>query len=80
MTDSAAGAAIPPGWPRMSLGEVEALLTAPGQRFEMETIEIRGVPTRVWKHAPLSLAALVYHSRSHGERLMTIYEEERISY
>ena len=30
------GFELPPGWPRMSLAEVDALLTAPGARFEME--------------------------------------------
>ena len=64
----------------MSMDEVRGLLTAPGARFEMETIDIRGVPTRVWKNAPPTLAALVQHSRSHGERLATIYEDERVSY
>lgn len=67
-------------WPAMTLKQAEALLTAPGQRFEMETIDIRGVPTRVWKNAPPHMAALVALSRTHGERLATIYEDERVSY
>ena len=46
-------------WPRMTLREVEARLTAPGARFEMEELRIRGIPTRVWKNAPPSLAMLV---------------------
>ncbi|MFN3945990.1 MAG: class I adenylate-forming enzyme family protein [Allosphingosinicella sp.] len=64
----------------MSLAEAEALLTAPGQRFEMDEAVIRGIPTRVWKNAPPTLAALARHARGHGPRLMTIYEGERISY
>ncbi len=67
-------------WPAMSIKQVEALLTAPGAKFEMETVDIRGVPTRVWKNAPPHMAALVQLSRSHGERLATIYEDERVSY
>lgn len=67
-------------WPAMSIKEVEALLTAPGAKFEMETVDIRGVPTRVWKNAPPHMAALVQLSRTHGERLATIYEDERVSY
>ncbi len=67
-------------WPAMSIKEVEALLTAPGAKFEMETVGIRGVPTRVWKNAPPHMAALVQLSRTHGERLATIYEDERVSY
>ena len=34
-----------------SLKEVSALVTAPGQLFEMDEVEIRGTRTRVWKHA-----------------------------
>lgn len=64
----------------MSLTEVEAILCAPGQFFEMETIDIRGVPTRVWKNAPASLRQLADHARTHGDGVMTIYEDERISY
>ena len=70
----------PAGWPAMTLAEVEAALCAPGARFEMETFAIRGVPTRVWKHAPASLRVLADHARTHGDRLMTIYEDERITY
>ncbi|MEG3150955.1 class I adenylate-forming enzyme family protein [Sphingomonas sp. ZT3P38] len=64
----------------MTLAEVEAALTAPGARFEMETIAINGVPTRVWKHAPPTLAWLAQASRAHGARLFTIYEDERVTY
>ncbi|MGZ8347374.1 MAG: class I adenylate-forming enzyme family protein [Allosphingosinicella sp.] len=64
----------------MSLAEVAALLTAPGARFEMDEVEIRGVPTRVWKNAPPSLPMLVRFSRLHGERLVTIHEDERVGF
>ena len=67
-------------WPAVSVKEAEALLTAPGARFEMETVTIHGVPTRVWKNAPPHMAALVALSQTHGERLATIYEDERVSY
>jgi acyl-CoA synthetase (AMP-forming)/AMP-acid ligase II len=74
------GFELPPDWPRMSLEEVDALLTAPGSRLEMDEIEIRGVTTRIWKNAPPSLAFLARLSRTHGERLFTVYEDERISF
>lgn len=67
-------------WPAMSIDEARKLLTAPGARFEMETVEVRGIPTRVWKNAPPSLRWLIEASRAHGERLMTIYEDERVTY
>jgi len=64
----------------MSLAEVDALLTAPGARFEMDEAVIRGIPTRVWKNAPPSLPALARFSRVHGDRLFTIFEGERVSF
>lgn len=72
--------APPPGWPARSRDECTALLTAPGQRFEIETIDIRGVPTRVWKNAPPSLRAIALHGQTHGQREFTIYEDERVTY
>lgn len=81
-SDPAGEAVVPldPAWPKMSLAEATALLTAPGAKFEMETVEIRGVPTRVWKNAPPDLGALLDLSRTHGERAFTILDDERVSY
>ncbi|MEA1942400.1 MAG: AMP-binding protein [Pseudomonadota bacterium] len=59
---------------------IEAALCAPGARFEMETIDIRGVPTRVWKNALPNLPELARHARTHGEREFTIYQDERVTY
>jgi acyl-CoA synthetase (AMP-forming)/AMP-acid ligase II len=72
--------ALDPAWPKVSLKDATAALTAPGSKFEMETIEIRGVPTRVWKHAPHDLGVLLDLSRTHGDRLFTILDDERVSY
>jgi long-chain acyl-CoA synthetase len=72
--------ALPPSWPAMSLADARAALTQPGSKFEMELVTIRGVPTRVWKNAPPSLRFLIEASRMHGERLMSIHEDERVSY
>lgn len=67
-------------WPAITLPEAEALLCAPGQKFEYEIINIRGIPTKAWKHALPNLAELAKIGRTHGDRLFIIYEEERISY
>ncbi|HEX8421245.1 MAG TPA: class I adenylate-forming enzyme family protein [Sphingomonas sp.] len=64
----------------MSIAQAHAMLTAPGTKFEMETIDIRGVSTRVWKNAPPTLRFLIEASRGHGAQLFTIYEDERVSY
>lgn len=74
------GLELPAGWPKMSLAEVEAALTAPGARFEMGQADIGGVPTRVWKNAPLTLPALHRASRVHGDRPFTILDDERIGF
>ncbi len=77
---AAASWAPPAGWPAMSLEQIEAILCAPGQPFEIETVEVEGIPTRCWKNAPPSLAALALAARAHGERTFIVYEDERVSY
>lgn len=79
-TDELIEGAIPPGWPAMSLAEVEAVLCAPGAKFEMDSAVIDGVPTRVWKNAPANLALLAQAGRAHGDATFMIYEDERVSY
>jgi len=71
---------LPPGWPAMGMVEAQARLTAPGARFEMAEAVIRGVTTRVWKNAPPSLAWLAQAAAAHGERVFTVYEDERVTY
>ncbi|NTZ44105.1 acyl--CoA ligase [Altererythrobacter sp. SALINAS58] len=70
----------PDGWPARSRGECRTLLTAPDARFAMETIPIRGVPTRVWKNAPPSLRQVAEIGRSHGDRTFIVYDDERVAY
>ncbi|MDQ2879228.1 MAG: acyl--CoA ligase [Pseudomonadota bacterium] len=72
--------ALDPAWPHRSIAEARAMLTAPGERFEMATVDIGGVPTRVWKNAPPHLAWLIGASRAYGDREFTVYEDERVSY
>ncbi len=72
--------APPANWPAVSHAKVRAMLTAPGQPFEMETVAIAGRPTRVWKNAPPTLRAIVEASRAHGDTLCTIYRDERVSF
>jgi long-chain acyl-CoA synthetase len=63
-----------------SLAEVTATLTAAGAPFEIETREIRGVPTRVWKNAPPSLRSVLEASRVHGAKTFLVYEDERTTF
>ena len=70
----------PAPWPAMSVAQAHALLTAPGAPFEMETLEVRGLPTRVWKNAPPTLRAVVEAGRAHGERIFLVHDDERVSF
>lgn len=67
-------------WPAMSIAEVNALLTAPGAPFEMETVEIAGRPTRSWKNAPPTLQHCFAAGRAHGDRIFLVHEGERVSF
>jgi long-chain acyl-CoA synthetase len=66
--------------PAMSLAEVHALLTRPGSPFEMEERDIRGVRTRVWKHAPPTMRDVFRLARAHGDKTFVVYGDERVSY
>src|SRR4051812_10737479 len=63
-----------------SVAEIKEELTGPGQLFEMEELEIRGVPTRVWKNAPPTLRNVLDLSSLHGEKILIVYEDERITF
>ena len=77
---SAIGWTPPENWPARSRAECKAILTAPGMRFEMEEVDIRGVKTRVWKNAPPNLRAIALLGQSHGDRDFVIYQGERMTY
>ncbi|MDR3649283.1 MAG: AMP-binding protein, partial [Acidimicrobiales bacterium] len=69
-----------PETPSMSIEEATRAITAPGQLFEMEDVEIRGVPTRVWKNCPDNLRVVLELSRGHGDADYLVYEDERTTY
>ena len=60
--------------------EAIAALTGPGQPFELETIERRGVPLRVFKQAPASMRDVLASTRGHGDRDFLVYQGERITF
>jgi steroid-24-oyl-CoA synthetase len=64
----------------MSIAEADAQLTAPGQMFEMDEVDIRGVPTRVWKNCPATLADILQISRGHGDKVFLVYEDEQMTF
>jgi steroid-24-oyl-CoA synthetase len=66
--------------PSVTIAEANATLTAAGQMFEMEELEIRGVATRTWKHAPPSLRTVLDLSLGHGDATFLVYEDERTTF
>jgi long-chain acyl-CoA synthetase len=64
----------------MSVAEADAQLTAPGQMFEVEEVVIRGIPTKVWKNCPATLADILTMSRGHGDKTFLVYEDERMTF
>ena len=64
----------------ISYDEATARLTAPGQLFEMEDVEVRGVTVRTWKAAPPSLRSVLDLSLGYGDADYLIYEDERTTY
>ncbi|CAA0125546.1 Long-chain-fatty-acid--CoA ligase [Halioglobus japonicus] len=54
--------------------------TAPGQIFEIETLEVRGSPMRTYKHAPASLRDIWLGTAAFEDREYLIYQDERHTY
>jgi long-chain acyl-CoA synthetase len=67
-------------WPAMSIAQAHAQLTAPGQPLEMETVVIRGHPTRTWKNVPPTLRDVFNAGRTHGDKIFLVNEDERVSF
>jgi len=55
-------------------------LTAPGAPFEIDEIEVRGAPMRIYKHAPPNIRALWLSTAAYGPREYLVYGDERLTY
>ncbi len=79
-----AGVALPPpppqDWPAIPFRDAEAELTRAGSPYAVETIAIRGVPTRIWAHAPPTLRHVFLTARSFGDRPFLVYGDERTTF
>jgi long-chain acyl-CoA synthetase len=53
-------------------------VTAAGMPHELETLEIRGIPCKVFKNGPQSLGQFFVETRS--DKTLLVYEQERYSY
>ncbi|WP_420452843.1 class I adenylate-forming enzyme family protein [Ilumatobacter sp.] len=69
-THPASGAAPAPGPATTDLGP----------EFEIETVTIRGIPTRVWSSAPGTLLDVWERSAEHSDRTFLVFEDERITF
>ena len=67
-------------WPACTIAQAHALLTAPGQPFEMDEREIRGVVTRTWKNAPPTLRDVFLAGRAHGTKVFLVHDDERVTF
>jgi len=67
-------------WPVMTIAEAHARLTAPGEKFEIEVRDIRGISTRTWKNAPPTLRDVFLNGRGFGEREFMVLEDDRATY
>ena len=64
----------------MGLAEATAALTAPGQPFAMDQVDIHGVSTRVWAAAPPTLRDVLELSLAHHHKDFLVYEDERTTF
>ncbi len=62
----------------MTRGEAIAALTKSGERYELQELEINGVPVRVFKNAPSSLRVLYEETRS--DKPFIVYDDERLTF
>lgn len=64
----------------LSYEEATEAITAPGERFEIETIEVGGVRVRAFTRALPSLRELFATARERGDTTFLVYEDERWSF
>lgn len=57
-----------------------AELESPGMPFHMSTIEVRGVPMRVFDTAPPTMRVLWEATAAHGDKQYICYEDEHYTY
>ena len=64
----------------MTVAEADAQLTTPGQMFETDEVEIRGVLTKVWKNCPATLADILALSKGHADKVFLVYEDDELTF
>lgn len=69
-----------PSFPAMTNQDAHSLLNTADSPFEMETINIRGIETRVYKEAPGNLREIFDGNTDFDDRTFLVYEGERVTY
>ena len=67
-------------FPVMSIAQCNALMTAPGAKFELEEKAINGITLKTYKNAPATLRDIVIGSQEWAGREYIVYEDERITF
>ena len=62
------------------LQEVWSEMTAPGQMFEINEVEVQGQKLKGWAMAPASLRDVWLSSAGHADKDYLVYQDERWSY
>jgi long-chain acyl-CoA synthetase len=73
-------AALPAGWPAMTIEQANARLTAPGARFEMLDLTLDGIRTKAWKNCPPTLREVFLAGCAFPQREFLVYENDRATY
>ncbi len=60
--------------------EAAQLLVSQAPHFQLDDVEVSGIPMRVYVNAPGSLRSLLESTASFGEREFLVYESERWTY
>ncbi len=64
----------------MSWEDAVAELSAPGQPFELEEVELERGSVRAFRRAPATLRQLVDNASQFGDATFSVFEKERVSY
>lgn len=67
-------------FPVMTVAQCNALMTAPGAKFELEEKVINGIRLKTYKNAPPTLRDVVLNSRDWAGREYIVYQDERITF
>ncbi|MBB6171504.1 long-chain acyl-CoA synthetase [Nocardiopsis mwathae] len=69
-----------PTRPLRPMAAVTARMLVSGSPFEIEIADVNGTATRVWKHTPPHLRAVLEAAGEHGDAPALVYERERMTH